>query len=136
MTPRCRSECMLDLRTLRRICGGALMGSVMMAAASASAQAPPSPGNPPPPTATQPDPQPCAEPRQIPKREEDPRSEKREGTTGQAPPLSDQLAEGEGVLCPPKSGDPDIVAPTPDVGKTPVIPPPGTPGGDPRVRPK
>jgi hypothetical protein len=27
-------------------------------------------------------------------------------------------------------------APTPDAGKTPVIPPPGGPGGDPKVQPK
>ena len=55
------------------------------------------------------------------------------GTTGQN--LSDKLARTEGVLCPPNV-DPEIKAPTPDVGKTPVIPPPGSPGGDPNVRPK
>jgi hypothetical protein len=49
--------------------------------------------------------------------------------------LSQKLAEGKGVLCPPQV-DPDIQAPTPNVGRTPVIPPPGTPGGDPRVQPK
>jgi hypothetical protein len=27
-------------------------------------------------------------------------------------------------------------APTPDTGNTPVIPPPGSPGGNPNVRPK
>ena len=32
--------------------------------------------------------------------------------------------------------DPEIRAPTPDVGRTPVIPPPGSPGGDQSVRPK
>jgi hypothetical protein len=57
-------------------------------------------------------------------------------TPGAAPPLSDQLAKGEGVICPPKGVDPGIVAPTPDVGTMPVIPPPGSPGGDPTVRPK
>jgi hypothetical protein len=50
--------------------------------------------------------------------------------------LSDKLARTEGVLCPPPNIDPEIQAPTPDVGKTPVIPPPGSPGGDPNVRPK
>ncbi len=33
--------------------------------------------------------------------------------------------------------DPDMHAPTPNTGaNTPVIPPPGSPGGDPNVRPK
>jgi hypothetical protein len=50
--------------------------------------------------------------------------------------LSDKLARTEGVLCPPPNIDSEIQAPTPDVGKTPVIPPPGSPGGDPDVRPK
>ena len=60
----------------------------------------------------------------------------REGaTTGQrAEPLSDKLARSDGVLCPPAGIDPEMHAPTPDGGKTPVIPPPGSPGGDPTVR--
>jgi hypothetical protein len=49
--------------------------------------------------------------------------------------LSDKLARGDGVLCPP-SVDPDMSAPPPGGGKTPVIPPPGSPGGDPNVQPK
>jgi hypothetical protein len=49
--------------------------------------------------------------------------------------LSEKLAQTEGVLCPPDI-DPDIKAPTPQGGTTPVIPPPGSPGGDPTVRPK
>ena len=58
-------------------------------------------------------------------------------TTGQSrEPLGDRLARSEGVLCPPAGVDPDMRAPTPDAGKTPVIPPPGSPGGDPSVRPK
>jgi len=40
------------------------------------------------------------------------------------------------LLCPPPGVDPEIRAPTPDAGNTPVIPPPGSPGGDPTVRPK
>ena len=59
-----------------------------------------------------------------------------------APPtgenLSDKLARTDGVLCPPNV-DPGIKVPVPDAGKTPktpVIPPPGSPGGDPTVRPK
>jgi hypothetical protein len=31
----------------------------------------------------------------------------------------------------PPGVDPEIRAPTPDAGNTPVIPPPGSPGGDP-----
>lgn len=58
-------------------------------------------------------------------------------TTGQSgQPLADKLAKSDGVLCPPTGVDPEIRAPTPDVGKMSVIPPPGTPGGDPTVRPK
>jgi hypothetical protein len=59
-------------------------------------------------------------------------------TTGQraAEPLGDKLARSDGVLCPPAGVDPEIHAPTPDTGNTPVIPPPGSPGGDPNVRPK
>jgi hypothetical protein len=106
----------------------------VLAATAVEAQAPPSPQRPPPPTATQPDPQPCAEPRAN--NQQPPEKRGTPPTTGSAPPLSDQLAKGEGVICPPKGVDPEIVAPTPDVGRMPVIPPPGSPGGDPTVRPK
>jgi hypothetical protein len=54
-------------------------------------------------------------------------------TTGES--LSDKLARTDGVLCPPNV-DPGIKAPTPEVGRKPVIPPPGSPGGDPSVQPK
>ena len=58
-------------------------------------------------------------------------------TTGQASePLSDKLAKSGGVLCPPAGVDPEIHAPTPDAGNTPVIPPPGSPGGNPNIQPK
>jgi hypothetical protein len=40
------------------------------------------------------------------------------------------------VLCPPAGIDPPIRAATPDAGNMPVIAPPGSPGGDPSVRPK
>lgn len=50
--------------------------------------------------------------------------------------LGDKLAKSDGTLCPPAGVDPEIRAPTPDTGKMPVIPPPGSPGGDPSVRPK
>ena len=50
--------------------------------------------------------------------------------------LSEHLARSGGVICPPSGVDPDIKAPTPEGGVTPVIPPPGTPGGNPSVQPK
>ena len=58
-----------------------------------------------------------------------------EGTTGAGESLSERLARSDGVICPPNV-DPDIKAPTPDAGKMPVVPPPGSPGGDPSVQPK
>jgi hypothetical protein len=58
---------------------------------------------------------------------------KKPETTGEN--LSDKLARTDGVICPPNV-DPEIKLPTPNAGRTPVIPPPGSPGGDPTVRPK
>lgn len=49
--------------------------------------------------------------------------------------LSDKLDQGGGVICPPNV-DPGIKRPAPETGKMPVIPPPGSPGGDPKVQPK
>jgi hypothetical protein len=49
--------------------------------------------------------------------------------------LSDKLDQGGGVICPPDV-DPGMRAPAPETGKMPVIPPPGSPGGDPNVQPK
>ena len=54
-------------------------------------------------------------------------------TTGEN--LSDKLARTDGVICPPNTG-PDMRLQTPEAGKTPVIPPPGSPGGDQSIRPK
>jgi hypothetical protein len=101
--------------------------------AGASAQAPPTPATPPAQTA------PPASVRAADCAPAQPRGTVTpEGTTtGQrAEPLSDKLAKSDGVLCPPAGVDPEIRAPTPDTGNTPVIPPPGSPGGDPSVRPK
>jgi hypothetical protein len=44
----------------------------------------------------------------------------------------------DGVITPPAIGDEAAVKQPPpeDVGRTPVIKPPGTPGGDPNVKPK
>jgi hypothetical protein len=61
------------------------------------------------------------------------------GTTGSgehSESLSDKLDRSEGVLPPPANADPGLAKPAPDVGTTRIIPPPGSPGGDPTVRPK
>ena len=50
--------------------------------------------------------------------------------------LSDQLAQSSGVICPPSHVDSDIRHPTPPGGAMPVIPPPGSPGGNPNIKPK
>jgi hypothetical protein len=49
--------------------------------------------------------------------------------------LSEKLDRTDGVICPPNV-DPEMKAPTPDAGKMPIVAPPGSPGGDPNVRPK
>lgn len=90
------------------------------------------------PNATQPGSAPCS-PHQPPGSPGTPPA----GTTGEAegrvaPPdnLSDRLARADGVICPPPNVDPEMKLPTPEAGNMPVIPPPGSPGGDPSVRPK
>ena len=58
------------------------------------------------------------------------------GETTGSPPLSDQLSQSNGIICPPAGVDPGIAAPPVGGGRTPVIPPPGTPGGDRSLVPK
>jgi len=50
--------------------------------------------------------------------------------------LSNKLARSDGVICPPAHVDPEIKAPSPPGGTMQVIPPPGSPGGNPSVQPK
>jgi hypothetical protein len=50
--------------------------------------------------------------------------------------LGDRLSGSKGIICPPAGVDPGIAAPPVGGGTTPVIPPPGTPGGDPNIIPK
>ena len=50
--------------------------------------------------------------------------------------LSDKLASSKGVICPPAGVDPDMQQPPQSGGAMKVIPPPGSPGGDPTVQPK
>jgi hypothetical protein len=56
-------------------------------------------------------------------------------TTGSAN-LSDELSRSRGVICAPPEVDPGISAQPKGGGVTPVIPPPGSPGGDPSIVPK
>ena len=115
-----------------------LISCAMMAVADAAmAQAPPTPATPPATTAP-PSPERSANcaPMQ-PKPNANAAAPDGTATTGQrAEPLGDKLARSDGVLCPPPGIDPEMRAPAPDTGKTPVIPPPGSPGGDPTIRPK
>ena len=52
--------------------------------------------------------------------------------------LSDRLDKTDGVIKPPAGVDPKIAKPAPDPhpNSTPVIPPPGSPGGRQDVEPK
>jgi hypothetical protein len=50
--------------------------------------------------------------------------------------LSDQLANSNGVICPPAGVDPEMRKPAPGGGRIQVVPPPGGPGGDPKTVPK
>ncbi len=67
----------------------------------------------------------------------------RHGATGPqqseepAPDRSDQLSRSRGVIAPPSTSDQNVV-PMPSAGPNamPVIPPPGTEGGNPEVQPK
>ena len=108
----------------------------MAASGGASAQAPPGPVTPPAQTAP-PSPSSAANCAPMQPGQRSRRAVPEGTTTGQgAEPLGDKLARSDGVLCPPAGIDPEMRAPTPDAGKTPVIPPPGSPGGDPTIRPK
>ncbi|MFG1423713.1 hypothetical protein [Roseixanthobacter liquoris] len=70
----------------------------------------------------------------------DPRPPDAPGPTLPAPRpdenLSDRLDRTDGVIPPARNLDPELTRPAPDVGTTPVIPPPGSPGGNPQVQPK
>jgi hypothetical protein len=62
-------------------------------------------------------------------------------TTPTPPPaggnLSNELNRSGGVITPPADVDPEMKQTPPPSGSTmPVIPPPGTPGGNPAIKPK
>lgn len=108
--------------------------SVLLLPAAALAQAPPSTKTPIAPRTEQLDPRACAP--------SDTQSTVGKGGEADAQRqdgkgnLSDKLARSGGVICPPEHVDSEIRQPTPPGGNMPVIPPPGSPGGDPSVRPK
>jgi hypothetical protein len=106
--------------------GAALFGALMLATAPAAAQAPPPPTSPPQAGGT-------ASPNCPQTQASD---DVTRGAPGTERPLSERLAQSNGVICPPPNVDPDIHQPAPDVGSMPVIPPPGSPGGNPSVEPK
>ena len=88
--------------------------SILLAAGAAAAQPTPTPG--PGPTMPQTDVPPTR-------------------NTPSADP-SERLHTDKGVVRPPENVDPSMTKPTPRTGTTPVIPPPGTPGGNPDVQPR
>jgi hypothetical protein len=55
---------------------------------------------------------------------------------GRSADLSEQLSQSNGVICPPAGVDPKMATPPRAGDAMPVIPPPGTPGGDPNTVPK
>ena len=57
---------------------------------------------------------------------------------GPATNLSDKLEKSGGVITPRTNVDPGITVspPVPNPGTMPIIPPPGSPGGNPNVQPK
>lgn len=98
---------------------------LLLAAGTVSAQTPATPEVPPPPLG------PDAPPEQI-------EPDRPIGGPDSGATLSDQLSKSDGVITPPKGVDPGMVQPPPPdaAGTMPIIPPPGSPGGDPTIRPK
>jgi hypothetical protein len=69
------------------------------------------------------------------------RPEADQPATSTTPPLSgttsSDLARSGGVITPPAGVDPQIKrVPSHSADPMPIIPPPGTPGGDPSIKPK
>ena len=59
------------------------------------------------------------------------------GPSGAPGSLSRELNRSGGVIRPPPTHDRGVVPPpNQGVSRTPIIPPPGTPGGNPNVQPK
>ena len=60
------------------------------------------------------------------------------GPSGAVPgTLGGQLSHSDGVIAPPHTGDTNVMPPpNAEISRTPVIPAPGTPGGNPAIEPK
>jgi hypothetical protein len=98
---------------------------VLLAAGAARAQTPTAPGTAPPGSADT-----------IPEKIE-PQQPGQSPSVRPEEPLSETLDRTDGVLKPPAGVDPQMHVPPPDTGSNmPVIPPPGSPGGDQSIQPK
>ena len=119
----------------RKACMFGVMLSGLVLPMAAAAQAPPPTKAPVAPKTEQPDPNACQRadtPDTVGKGGES-ATHRQDGKDD----LSERLARSGGVICPPEHVDPEIKQPTPPTGGTmPVIPPPGSPGGDQSVQPK
>ena len=116
-----------EIRVLRI----AAAAAAILAPALAAAQAPPPSQAPVAPNAAQVDPKACANGHATVGQGGGINVQKQPGAT-----LSDKLAQSNGVICPPLGVDPEIHEPAPPGGAIKVIPPPGSPGGNPDVQPK
>ena len=114
-----------------RLLGLTALAAAILNSTLAGAQAPPTSKTPVAPKSEQLDPKACADNQET---------LGQGGSPGMGKPgdksLSERLARSDGVICPPAHVDPEIAQPTPPGGPMPVIPPPGSPGGNPSVRPK
>jgi hypothetical protein len=117
-------------RDNRVLCVAALAATILMPVLAA-AQAPPKMEQPIAPKSEQLDPNVCAQNHATVGEGGDLDVRKLDGRN-----LSDKLAQSGGVICPPSQIDPAIKAPTPPGGSMTVIPPPGSPGGNPNIQPK
>ena len=117
-------------RDIRVIALAALAAAILTPVMS-SAQAPPQTLAPVAPKSDQLDPKACADSRATVGQGGDLDMQKPAGRS-----LSEHLARSDGVICPPDQIDPEMKQPTPPGGSMTVIPPPGSPGGDPNTHPK
>jgi hypothetical protein len=114
-----------------RVIALAALAAASLTPVLAAAQAPPPSQAPIAPKTEQLDPKACADTRATVGQGGDLDMQKPAGRS-----LSDHLARSDGVICPPAQVDPEMKQPTPPGGSMNVIPPPGSPGGDPNTRPK
>ncbi len=74
----------------------------------------------------------------IPEKVDPPLRSSEPGATGSTSTLSERLQSTEGVIRPPSTAAPDmrVAPPVPNPGTTPVITPPGEPGGSQAIQPR